>query len=922
MRNTVLLTFLILSTVFVARGTVLRGSAVDSSDGSSLPACAVAMVPGNYAVQTDIDGNFIFSVPPGEYVLKATYVGFNDYEQALRIGTRDTSLVIRLVPSSEQLKELTITAKESTGITSSSRIGRDAMAHLQPSSFTDLLELLPGNISQNPDMGSVNSIKLRETGNIGASGVASDNADYMMSALGTTFNIDGAPVNNDANLQSIGIESAVGRNSVNRGVDMRAISTDNIESVEIVRGIPSAEYGNLSSGLVNIRRTRRATPFTARFKADGYSKLLYAGKGFAIGPDRRNTLNADIGWLDSKVDPRNSLENYKRITASLRSALTWQRPHTLTEWNLAGDYTGTVDRAKSDPDLALNRLDEYQADNHRMSLTSDLSISFPSIAWLKRVDFKASGSYEDDRLRRRRQVAPSRASVAPVTDSEGVHDGVYLLEEYIADYLSEGKPMTLFAKLGLSGAIPSWSGASQTWKAGAEWNMSKNYGHGQIYDPMKPLSASWTSRPRDYSTIPALNVVSTYAEDALSFDTSVGGLDLQAGVHAVALAGLDKRFDISGKLFLDPRINAVWRFPAFTSHGHKVEFQLAGGYGLNTRMPTVDYLYPQHDFLDLLQLNYYDTTDPRNNSRVNLRTYINDATNYGLQPARNQKWEVRLGAAVGANRLSATYFEEHLGSGFRYSNVYKSYAYTKYDPSGISSGELQGPPSLDNLPSTQEHVLRGYRRAENGSRIDKRGIEFQLNTARWRPLATSLIVTGAWMRSRYSNSQLLFDPVNDVVGGVAVSDRYVGLYNTDDGRVNEQFNTNFMFDTQLPRLGLVFSTTLQCMWYVKTRRLPQTGTPDAYISSVDGLLHAFEDGAADPMLAYLIQSYNPALYDSYTVPTALYVNLKATKTIGKWLRVAVFVNRILDYLPDYKSNGLTVRRSSDAYFGMELNFTL
>ena len=178
------------------------------------------------------------------------------------------------------------------------------------------------------------------------------------------------------------------------------------------------------------------------------------------------------------------------------------------------------------------------------------------------------------------------------------------------------------------------------------------------------------------------------------------------------------------------------------------------------------------------------------------------------------------------------------------------------------------------------------------------------------------------MRSRYPNSQLLFDPVNDVVGGVAVSDRYVGLYNTDDGRVNEQFNTNFMFDTQLPRLGLVFSTTLQCMWYVKTRRLPQTGTPDAYISSVDGLLHAFEDGAADPMLAYLIQSYNPALYDSYTVPTALYVNLKATKTIGKWLRVAVFVNRILDYLPDYKSNGLTVRRSSDAYFGMELNFTL
>ena len=31
---------------------------------------------------------------------------------------------------------------------------------------------------------------------------------------------------------------------------------------------------------------------------------------------------------------------------------------------------------------------------------------------------------------------------------------------------------------------------------------------------------------------------------------------------------------------------------------------------------------------------------------------------------------------------------------------------------------------------------------------------------------------------------------------------------------------------------------------------------------------------------------------------------------------------MIDYLPSYKSNGLTVRRASDPYFGMELNFDL
>ena len=34
------------------------------------------------------------------------------------------------------------------------------------------------------------------------------------------------------------------RSTVNRGVDMRSISTDGIEQVEIIRGIPSVEYEN------------------------------------------------------------------------------------------------------------------------------------------------------------------------------------------------------------------------------------------------------------------------------------------------------------------------------------------------------------------------------------------------------------------------------------------------------------------------------------------------------------------------------------------------------------------------------------------------------------------------------------------------------------------------------------------------------
>ena len=58
------------------------------------------------------------------------------------------------------------------------------------------------------------------------------------------------------------------------------------------------------------------------------------------------------------------------------------------------------------------------------------------------------------------------------------------------------------------------------------------------------------------------------------------------------------------------------------------------------------------------------------------------------------------------------------------------------------------------------------------------------------------------------------------------------------------------------------------------------------------------------------------------MPIALYLNFKATKQIGRHLRISAFVNRIIDYLPEYKSNGLTIRRASEAYFGMEATLTL
>ena len=924
MKHILAILILLLPVYCAAQTQKIGGKVTDSATGEPVEFASVVAEPSKQFAVTDIHGRWNLNLAPGNYRIIISFVGYTTDTVAVRVPhTGDIN--VKLTETATELREVVITSREGHGMTSASRIDRSAMEHLQPTSFTDLLELLPGNISQTPDMGKANTITLRETGAVSATGQKTDMSDdYAMTSLGTVFMVDGAPVNGDANLQ--GVPSAAStdpearRNITNRGVDMRTISTDNIESVEIVRGIPSAEYGNLTSGLVNIKRIRRATPLSARFKVDEYSKLFSIGKGIASG---RHVINADAGYLDSRSDPRDPRENYKRANGSLRAHMLFgDTPSTVAaEWTVGVDYTGSFDDVKPDPDLNFNKIDEFKSTYNRWALTSDLKIKLNKLSWLDAIDLNTSASYQHDRLTRRKQVAPQRASVAPTTMTEGVHDGHYLLGEYIADYVSDGKPLALFVKLRADGNLGfgTWS---HSYKAGAEWSLAKNYGDGQVYDLTRPLSASWTTRPRAYKDIPALNVVSIYAEDNIKALLGPSTLEMQIGARTIQLAGLDRRFRLSGKVYVDPRLNAVFRFPSFSIGGQPMSLLLAGGYGLTTKMPTVDYLYPQVHYNDMIQLNYYDTTDPLNNSRVNLRTYIDDPTNYDLKAARNHKWEIRLGADWGGNRLSVTFFNERMNSGYRYSTVYNSYALRRYDSSVIIPGSLSAPPALEDLPYTDTRILDGFRRVTNGSRIDKKGIEYQINTVRWQALRTSLIINGAWFRSRYSNSQQLFATVNDVVGGTAVSDLYVGLYDTNDGRINEQFNTNFMFDTQIPRWGLVFSTSIQCMWYLKTTRLRDNGTPSQYISAADGQLHPYtDDSRNDLMLQYLVKHYNEQAYATQTVPPAVYINLKATKQIGRILKISAFVNRIIDYLPEYTVNGLTIRRTSSPYFGMEANFT-
>lgn len=935
---------LLLMGIFVVLMTTTQGNAIEAqtvntieisglvkgaTDGEPLPSATISILGGTQKLLvSDIDGKFSVKLPKSNATIKlrVSYVGYKTAVMTLSLQ-RSQNVDVQL-KSAAQLGEVVVTARESRGPVTSSVIGRDAMRHLQPNSIADLMELLPGGYSKDPNMGEANTLSLRETGTMGAYGSSTKNNNYAISSLGTQFIVDGVPISTDANMQYSPLsdtQSSVSssttenvRNITNRGVDMRSISTDDVESVEVVRGIPSAEYGNLTSGLVNIRKIRRAIPFTARFKADGYSKLFSIGKGVSLNSANNSILNIDFGYLDSKIDPTDNLSNYKRVTGSMRYTLRNNKGDKKNwQLNSAFDYSGSFDDSKSDPDINYGRIDEYKSTYSRMSLTNNFNLRWKKSVF-KELDINTMLSLQLDKLRQTRLVAPQRYGIVPLSFVDGENEAQAVFAEYVADYECDGKPFTAYIKA--KGVMEfNAVGTENTVKFGANWDIAKNFGEGQVYDMHRPLSVSgWSSRPRRYADIPALQNLSAFVEEMMKVDVGQTRLDIMAGVRLNTMPGLSKHYEMSGKIYADPRANASWRMLKFDVGGKPMAITFNGGYGITTKMPTLNYLYPDKYYSNFICLAYYDAKNPVDDSRFIVHTYVQDPTNYNLKPARNNKWELRLDVNWNDNSFSINYFQEKMTSGFRYSSIYGVYNYNYYDVSQMSAGK-----DYTTLPFESRQVLDGYQQSSNGSRLDKKGVELQFNSKRIPCLRTRVNITGAWFHSVYTNSQPMFESVSTVINNQAVSDKYVGLYDWSDGRENDRLNTNVTFDTQIPEWKLIFTTSFQCMWLVRTKTLWKNGTPTHYISAEDGLLHEFTTESIDDIyLKQLIKTYNEDQFKPFTVPMSMVVNLKVTKEIGRYMRLSFFANKILDYLPDYKANGKVIRRNASPYFGVEASFSI
>jgi hypothetical protein len=885
------------------------GTVLDMTDHSPIVGATIMDTRTKKVIGvTDINGRFSLKNIPSEQV-SLSCVGY----RTLTLP-RSASGTYYLQQDAKALGEVVVTAQESHSLTSASVIQKHAIDHLQPSSFSDLLELLPGGRASDPSLGTPNIISLRE--------VPVASSDYATSALGTRFLLDGTPISMAANMQFLTgatDNQSTSRDFTNMGVDMRSISTDDIESVEIVRGIPSVEYGDLSSGLVKVRRRKGGNDISGRFKADMDSKLFYLSKGFEWKPQRL-TLNLSADYLDSKTDPRNLLENYKRLTFSARLGKTWVSTDYKMDGEVNLDYGGSFDNDKVDPELNYGGVDRYKSGYNRYALSTSLNImSLRARSVFRGAELLASLSYEKDVTERTRLVQLNGETPAATSRQAGEGDATLIYPYTYTGYQKvDGRPLSLYLKANATLSVPSES-LSNRLLAGLDYQSDKNYGDGQVFDALHPLYPELSTRPRRYKDMPGSHILSAYAEESMGINIGRNKLEMEGGVRAQQMVGLPAQYALHNKIYIDPRANIGWTFPALRVGGHAMTFQLGGGVGQHTLFPTVDQLYPDNIYLDLVELNYYHPN--RDYRRIYMQTYVIDPTNRNLRAARNMKWEIRGDVNWRGNRLTVTYFREDMKSGFRTMSTYAPYHYKMFDASGLDPNTLTARPDVSTLPYTDMTSLLAYGQTENGSRTLKRGVEYTLSTMRFPVINTRLTINGAWFKTEYRNSQVIEWKPSQIVDGHQL--QLVGIYADDDGYIREMHNTNFTFDTDIPRLQLGFSISAQCQWMTARQNMYKDSNPVEYMDA-EGTIHPFEAAdAQDAMLHYLVRNYNSTMYQRETVPFSMNLNMKATKRLlHDKLMVALFVNKLWDSHRSYVRNNFTIRRYVTPYFGLELNFKI
>ena len=303
----IIILFLLAGNLFAAGGTI-KGRVVDSGTGEALPGTNVSIKGTNMGAATDLKGYYtITNVPPGQFTLKVTYIGYESQELTIFVGSGETIVHDFNLSYGKVLEGETV-------VVTAQASGQLAAINQQLASNTIANIVSAARIKELPDVNAAESIGRLPGVSIQRSG-------------GEANKVEIRGLNPKYNLVTVNGVELPATGSEDRSVNLSLISSNMLDGIELVKSITPDMDADVLGGTIDLRLKEAPEDFQYNLSAQGgYNKLqsYYGNYNFTGSVSNRYfekrlgiNLNANIDNYDRSADKfQDNWRNYNKSIAT------------------------------------------------------------------------------------------------------------------------------------------------------------------------------------------------------------------------------------------------------------------------------------------------------------------------------------------------------------------------------------------------------------------------------------------------------------------------------------------------------------------------------------------------------------------------------------------------------------------------------
>lgn len=864
-----------------AAKTEFSGNICDASSKEPIPGAVVKIDDGVLWAMSDLDGKYSIMLSDGNYSMTVECLGYvketiliSVRGNAVRKSLGEGSPFVQIDPSSLDfslneeslaLDEVYVTAQRSaSSLGTSHMMGKEALEHLQMSNMSDMTALLPGGKTVNPDLTKDTGFSLRDGGSTAGN-----------AAFGTALEVDGVRLGGNAGV------------SEPAGASTRSVAVENIESVEVVTGIPSAEYGDLNSGMVKINTKKGRTPLNLVFSVNPRTYQTSLSKGIDLGKEN-GVLNVSGEWARATSKLISPYTSYTRRNVSATYSNTFNKVLRF-EAGLAGNIGGM--NSKDDPDANVGNFEKARDNVFRANTKLMWVINNP---WVTSLKLESALVFNDNLSQVHSYNSSATMLPAIHSEKEGYSWAELLPLTYYSDKIVDSKELN-FNVNATYDWVRSFGAFKNRVKAGVQFKTNGNVGRGEYYQD--PSLAPNGYRPRPYTDYPFMHNLSEFIEDQVTIPFVGTTIYVNAGLRFEQVFVKGTRYN--GINSLSPRFNLKWKL-----NNHVT---LRGGWGISEKLPSFWVLYPKPEYRDILTGT--ETTGSVSRYEYYTIPYTMEY-NSELKWQRNSNSELGLDLKWGDWSLSAVGYCNITNNPYQYSYNYTPFSYENHQTS-----------------VTDRTFVKTVMQT-NGKPVTRAGAELTIDFPEIKPIRTSFRADASYSYTSYVDD-MLSSYYPSGISHPTEKNRsypYYGIYargnssSVVNGKLTHSMDANITSITHIPQARLVITCRLEMALLRRSRNLSSyngeeyafnvSGTSTRpsggsiyegnsyaaiyplYYCDTDGVRHPFTEAQAlDPAFAELIiptgNAYTFA-QDGYGFYCS--ANLSVTKEIGKHVSLSFFAN--------------------------------